>query len=182
MAALSFNHYKFPMLLERMKCDGHFTKELDVPSSWRNLVQKNDFDSLYRESLNATQSGQWLDNHLKSITSKVLGQNEFSLELMLAHRIGPQDEEHEGIWHDDGSRDLAFSLSLNENHKSIAGGALGLRKKELPQQTQFINTQPWGTMIVFHTGKRGWEHKITRVTHGNRLVLVGWLTLRPLAD
>lgn len=162
-----------------MNSTGHTTLAVDIPPKWRNLVQNDEYDTLYEECLLATETGQWLHKHLKSLTTEVLGKGDFSLELMLAKRQGPQDEEDEGIWHDDASRDLAFSLSLNESPQTIVGGELGLRRKQNPQEISFIETQPWGTMLVFHTGKKGWDHKITRVTSGNRLVLVGWLTLLP---
>jgi len=38
-------------------------------------------------------------------------------EHIIAIRKAPGDEE--GIWHDDGSRSLGFSLSLNLNHIKI---------------------------------------------------------------
>ena len=160
-----------------MNSTGHCILSAEPTASWRKLVQDADYDGLYKECLMAIKSGHWLGNLLESLTIEILGQSSFTVELMLAKRSGPQDKEEEGIWHDDASRDLAFSLSLNDSPDLIEGGLIGLRRKDEPEAPSFIPTQKWGDLIVFHTGKRGWDHKVTRVTHGNRLVLVGWLTL-----
>ena len=49
-----------------------------------------------------------------------------SIEHIVSLRKAPDED---GIWHDDGSRVLAFSLSLNLKPENIKGGALSIRKK-----------------------------------------------------
>ena len=95
-----------------------------------------------------------------------------SLEFIIAIREAPEDEE--GIWHDDGSRLLGFSLSLNLCPEEISGGELHFRPKENKEALTQLKTQSFGTMILFKTGLNGFEHKVTQVTSGRRIVVAGW--------
>lgn len=95
-----------------------------------------------------------------------------SIEHMLAIRNSEDDED--GIWHDDGSRHIAFSLSLVLNPEAIIGGNLLIRRKNDIESLTKITTQPFGTMVIFLTGQYQFEHKIQRVEKGERIVLVGW--------
>lgn len=94
-----------------------------------------------------------------------------SMEHIIAIRQAPDDED--GIWHDDGSRVLAYSLSFNLNPKEIVGGELLFRKKECAQEEK-IFPLPFGQMIVFLTGTSGYEHKVCAVTQGERIISAGW--------
>ena len=96
---------------------------------------------------------------------------------MLAVRQGPEDEELEGIWHDDSSRSVAISLSLNSNPEDIQGGQLLMRRFENKEEVLTIAPRPMGAGHIFATGQQGWEHKTCRVTYGNRLILVLWISL-----
>ena len=51
------------------------------------------------------------------------------IETMLSIRESSNPDEEDGIWHDDGSRVFAFSLSLNFHPDQIEGGELELRVK-----------------------------------------------------
>ena len=97
------------------------------------------------------------------------------VETMLAVRDSSNDWEEDGIWHDDGSREFAISLSLNENPETIEGGVLGFRKKGEENFSE-IPTPKLGEMIVFLSGIHGYEHKIHQVTKGRRVILVGWFS------
>jgi hypothetical protein len=97
-----------------------------------------------------------------------------SIEHMLAIRNGDDLEEEDGIWHDDSSRVLAFSWSMNF-WGLPTGGTLGIRefgKKEIE-----LGPYPPGTLIVFNTGIDGFEHRTSRVQKGRRLVCAGWCSL-----
>lgn len=94
-----------------------------------------------------------------------------SMEHIIAIRQGPDDED--GIWHDDGSRVLAYSLSLNLNPKEISGGQLFFRKKNV-EPFDAIPPLPFGQIIVFLTGTSGYEHKVCAVTKGERIISAGW--------
>ncbi len=94
-------------------------------------------------------------------------------EYIIAIRNGEDDED--GIWHDDGSRDLAFTLSLVSNLEQLAGGVLLLREKNNPNHINQIPTAPFGTLTVMKTGKDGYEHKVEKVTRGKRIICAGWI-------
>lgn len=93
------------------------------------------------------------------------------LEHIISLREAEDPEQEDGIWHDDGSRLLAFSLSLTLY--AVRGGNLLLRPKG-SAEGQSLSTPPFGEMLIFQTGPHGWEHKIERVTYGQRLVIAGW--------
>ena len=94
-----------------------------------------------------------------------------SIEFIISIRDAQNDWEEDGIWHDDGSRVFAFSLSLTQDE--IEGGKLGLRKKN-ESSFREIATPKYGDIILFLTGKDGFEHKIHQVTKGRRLIIAGW--------
>lgn len=93
------------------------------------------------------------------------------IEHIISLRDAKNSWEEDGIWHDDGSRVLAFSLSLNHGH--CEGGTLEFRRKGNTFSHK-IKTPPYGHMIIFKTGIDGYEHKINRVTKGKRLIIAGW--------
>ena len=99
------------------------------------------------------------------------------IEYIISIRSSLKEPDEDGIWHDDGSRVLAFSLSLTLEHQAIEGGRLALKKREgKPDGFVELVTPPFGTMIVFATGYLGFEHKIHRVTQGERIIIAGWCT------
>jgi hypothetical protein len=161
--------------LYTLKENGYLKMRFSLPSSWREFVKNEDYERLYQEA------------QKEMLPNGVLGEKLFEIyqecriekahwELMLAKRVGPQDPEEDGIWHDDGSRNLAFSLSLNEHPDEISGGELYLRPKDRPLKVTQLSTLPWGEGYLFATGKLNWEHRISLVSSGNRLVLVAWVT------
>lgn len=94
-----------------------------------------------------------------------------SIEHIIAIRQAPDDEE--GIWHDDGSRILGFSLSLTQNHTQVSGGELRFRPKGA-QNYLSLTTRPMGQILIFKTGIYGFEHMVSAVTEGKRVVIAGW--------
>jgi hypothetical protein len=98
-----------------------------------------------------------------------------SLEHIIAIRSAPFDDE--GIWHDDGSRLLGYSLSLNLNPPMIEGGELLLRKKSnsiTEWKEHSISPLLYGQIVIFLTGLFGLEHKVCQVTKSERIVIAGW--------
>jgi hypothetical protein len=59
---------------------------------------------------------------------------------------------------------------------AVKGGRLEMRKRVDADVTHSIPTPPFGTAIVFATGHQGFEHKINRVTDGERIIIAGWCT------
>jgi len=96
-----------------------------------------------------------------------------SIEFIISIREANNEWEEDGIWHDDGSRVFAFSLSLTMDE--IKGGRLGLRLIGEEEFTQ-IPTPGFGGIIMFLTGIYGFEHKIHKVTAGRRIIIAGWCT------
>jgi hypothetical protein len=96
-----------------------------------------------------------------------------SIEFIISIRDSQNEWEEDGIWHDDGSRVFAFSLSLNFNPELIAGGRLGIRRKGSDHYDE-IKTPGFGDIILFLTGESGFEHKIHKVTEGRRIIIAGW--------
>lgn len=94
-----------------------------------------------------------------------------SIEFIISVRDASNEWEEDGIWHDDGSRVFAFSLSLTQG--DIQGGRLGIRSKDEEAFLQ-IPTPSFGGIILFLTGLYNFEHKIHQVTHGRRVIIAGW--------
>lgn len=95
------------------------------------------------------------------------------IEFIISIRDSQNEWEEDGIWHDDGSRVFAFSLSLTLEPEKVKGGRLGVRPKGEESFMQ-IPTPGFGTIILFLTGLYGFEHKIHQVKEGQRIIIAGW--------
>src|SRR5579862_5629027 len=92
------------------------------------------------------------------------------------HRTGPRlDEEID--WHDDAVRDRILGLNVNLSAVEYTGGLLQLRDPEKRIRGE-VGQLPAGDAFLFRIG-RGWEHRLTPVTSGERTVAVGWFRSRP---
>lgn len=131
----------------------------------KKMIEQEDWLSIDRYFLRSELPGGELYNFLSEFLDFKI------LEHIIAIRSSPEDED--GIWHDDGSRILGFSLSLTLNSKDLAGGHLRFRKKG-ESDYQSITTRPLGEIIIFKTGIYGFEHMVSAVTEGKRVVLAGW--------
>ena len=120
-----------------------------------------------------------VDAHFKRLTSRdgtlynfLRKYHDFeSIEFIISVRDANNEWEEDGIWHDDGSRVFAFSLSLTES--PIVGGRLGIRRIGEENYMQ-IPTPSFGGIIMFLTGIYGFEHKIHQVKEGKRIIIAGW--------
>jgi hypothetical protein len=95
-----------------------------------------------------------------------------SIEFTIAIRDSQNPDEEDGIWHDDGSRLIAASLSLTLN-PNIEGGVLEIKNK-LTNKIKKYQCPSFGEMVVFLTGEYGYLHKINKVTKGKRIIVVLW--------
>lgn len=95
------------------------------------------------------------------------------IEFIISVRDAENDWEEDGIWHDDGSRVFAFSLSLTLDPDHLKGGRLGVRRKG-EEDFLSIPTPGLGGIILFLTGLYGFEHKIHQVISGKRIIIAGW--------
>ncbi len=147
--------------------------DLTLPSSIQEQVMKRNWVALDKAIRNETVLGGLIFEELQKY------QDFSEIEFIIAIRpsVGSTEPDEDGIWHDDGSRVLAFSLSLTLNPLALQGGILEIRKRSLhPPESESIPTPPFGTLIVFATGYQGFEHKINRVIKGERIIIAGWCT------
>jgi hypothetical protein len=100
-----------------------------------------------------------------------------SVEFIISIRDSKNEWEEDGIWHDDGSRVFAFSLSLTPDGGVSSGGHLEMRRKGEEQIIASIPTPLPGTAILFLTGMHGFEHRTRQVLEGRRVILAGWCSL-----
>lgn len=154
---------KFPTLMNTGFHLTYFPLSEDI----RNYVKTENWDELDRAFQIMTQPKGRLFEFLKAY-------HEFqAIEFIISIRDAENDWEEDGIWHDDGSRIFAFSLSLTENASGIVGGRLGVKRKDEERFLE-IPTPEFGGMILFLTGIYGFEHKIHQVTKGQRIIIAGW--------
>jgi hypothetical protein len=129
------------------------------------------------------ESGSWLDldQQVAALTSpggalftRLQQYHPFShTEFIIAIRDALDPDQEDGIWHDDGSRFLAFTLSLTPEIDRLEGGYLGLRRKGSAAGVM-LPTPNFGHLYVYLTGWYGYEHRIHRVTSGRRIIIAGW--------
>ena len=148
---------------------GFFLTSLHLGEELKQKVFQKDW-----ASVDASIGSMCQENGLLYKTLKKVSHFE-TIEHLLSLRQAPDED---GIWHDDGSRVLAFSLSLNLDPSQIKGGALSIRKKAHFSKTEVpiynICTLPFGTLTIFLTGHDNFEHMTNAVLEGDRLVAAGW--------
>jgi hypothetical protein len=155
------------MIDPRLLNHGYFITKLELPQSIFDIVKERNWQELDRQFLIQTQPTGSLFQELRNYL------NFQSIEYIISLREAQDQHQVDGIWHDDGSRLLAFSLSLTID--PVEGGILEFRQKN-KNTPKLIETPKYGDMIVFLTGVHGYEHKINQVTKGSRLVIAGWCT------
>lgn len=154
---------KDPVLFQ----NGFHVTQLPLGDEVRDLVIKEDWPSLDQEIKKLTSPQGQIFKFLRNY-------HDFeSIEFIISIRDSANDWEEDGIWHDDGSRVFAFSLSVTLDPEKISGGRLGIRRKGDEMFYQ-IPTPSFGTIILFLTGIYGFEHKIHQVTAGRRIIIAGW--------
>lgn len=146
---------------------GFLIKKIQLPPEVRELVIQKDYEKLYSVLHKLCLKGGSLFENFKAYKDFAF------IETMLSLRSSTNEDEEDGIWHDDGSRVLAFSLSLNLAPKTILGGDLGIRKKG-SLSCELISPLEFSEMIIFLTGQNSFEHKVFQVKAGERLVFAGW--------
>jgi hypothetical protein len=167
-----------------MKRKGFTMKSLDINKIKKELFS-NGFSKFHidlpTEAINALESRNWeeLDHLMASYVASHGFLYDFlrnfhsfnSIEHILAIRLAENDED--GIWHDDGSRHMAFTWSLNEEPHTISGGELNFRKKK-SEKLEIFTPPHMGTFILFLTGEYHYEHKVNQVISGERKTFAGW--------
>jgi hypothetical protein len=146
---------------------GHFLDTIELSDTIKEATLTLNWDLLDSEFKKLTTRGGDLFKYLNQYSDFN------SIEFIISIRDSENEWEEDGIWHDDGSRVLAFSLSLMTEPTSVEGGVLEIRKRG---QLESIKIPPFnfGEIVVFLTGKSGYEHKINAVTKGIRIIIAGW--------
>ncbi|EQC43848.1 2OG-Fe(II) oxygenase [Bacteriovorax sp. Seq25_V] len=149
----------------QLETHGYLITTLNLPPLVRELVKQEDWTALDSLMFEYTAPGGLIfETMAKYCDVKIM-------EFIISLRESKNEWEEDGIWHDDGSRILAFSLSLTTD--APEGGVLEIRKKNT-ELSEKIKTPKWGNMIIFKTGIHGFEHKINKVEAGRRLIIAGW--------
>lgn len=154
-----------------LKTQGYFLTRVTLPAWVGQQVALRNWEELDRAILTETLPGGEIFDSLRPYA-------EFTqIEFIISIRSSLEYPDEDGIWHDDGTRVLAFSLSLSMRPELIQGGRLEIRKRFVEQaRAAVLETPPYGGMIVFATGQAGFEHRITAVTAGERIIIAGWCT------
>jgi hypothetical protein len=165
---MSLNISKLPLNAKDMlETQGYFKDTLALSESIYSATMSKNYNELDRLFQLETAPGGYLFNYLLQFT------NFDEMEFIISLRESKNEWEEDGIWHDDGSRVLAFSLSLTKDINSISGGDLHIRKRG-SVKSSVIKPFSFGEIIVFLTGTSGFEHKIHKVEKGERLIIAGW--------
>jgi len=138
---------------------------LELPIEAQSYLKTRSWEDLDKLMAKYVAPQGYLFKFLKSF------HNFNSIEHIIAIRQAEYDEE--GIWHDDGSRHIAFTWSLNEKPEDIDGGNLYFRKKN-NKEFAIISPPIVGTFIIFLTGEYHYEHRVGKVTKGERKTFAGW--------
>jgi hypothetical protein len=145
--------------------NGYHLTYFTLPDEIRNLVANEKWNELDAEFHKLTAKDGRLYKFLNDF-------HDFeNIEFIISVRDASNEWEEDGIWHDDGSRVFAFSLSLTLD--DVKGGRLGIRERGQETFTQ-IPTPSFGGIILFLTGIYGYEHKIHQVLKGRRVIIAGW--------
>jgi hypothetical protein len=144
---------------------GYCFFKIELLSELKIHIKNENYAEVDKIFKNYTANSGYIMNVLKNFCSVK------EIEFIISLRDAQNEWEEDGIWHDDGSRVLAFSLSLTEVKPK--GGILEFRKKGTIESRKII-TPDYGTMIIFKTGVENFEHKINAVEVGRRLIVAGW--------
>ena len=145
---------------------GFLLTKFDLDQKIKTYALANEFEKIDECFQRLTKPDGKLFNYLKKF--EVFN----SIEFIISLRDAQNEWEEDGIWHDDGSRILAFSLSILDSHE-VQGGVLEIKQKT-STQSQKIAPFNFGEIVIFKTGTSGFEHKINAVTKGRRLIIAGW--------
>ena len=148
--------------------DGYCLSDFKIDEQLRETIFKEDWEKVDLKFREYVKPGGVFFNFLKTF-------HEFSsIEFIISIRDARNEWEEDGIWHDDGSRVFAFSLSITLTPEEIEGGHLEIRRKDTEELIASIPTPAFGSVILFLTGVHGFEHRTRQVLKSRRLIIAGW--------
>lgn len=153
------------MIKNQELIDNHIIqKSFPLPPEIKNFLEEENWNAIDDFFLTHEKPHGLLFDFLKEYL-------EFeSIEHIISIRKSPDED---GIWHDDGSRILGFTLSLTLNPEKIVGGELRFKAKENKEYLS-LPIRPYGEILLFKTGIYGFEHMVSEVTLGTRILIAGW--------
>jgi hypothetical protein len=154
-------------LKQKLRQSGYFMDKFGLSDSIKRAVLASDYNLIDSQFQDLTKP----EGDIFKYLSQFCQFN--SIEFIISLRDSKNDWEEDGIWHDDGSRVLAFSLSLTLDSSHVKGGELHFRKKGSPESF-ILPPFEFEKILVFQTGTNGYEHKIHAVEAGQRLIIAGW--------
>ena len=156
-------------MLKRPECftNGFHLTSFPLDEKIMHWVREEKWDDLDSHFKKMTREGGELFSFLQKFHDFT------SMEFIISIRDSKNEWEEDGIWHDDGTRVFAFSLSLTEPAGTLDGGRLEIRRKN-EAQLESIPTPKAGSIILFLTGVHGFEHRTRAVTQGKRIIIAGW--------
>lgn len=150
---------------KQLSTEGYLITSFPLPENLLTLVGLEDWNQLDQEFQQLTNKDGKIFQFLQDF-------HPFSsIEFIISLRDSLDPDQEDGIWHDDGSRLMAFSLSLTL--EPFEGGLLEIKNNQKNQHA-ILKTPEYGQGIIFLTGEYGYIHKINRVTKGKRLIIAGW--------
>jgi hypothetical protein len=148
--------------------NGSCIRSFLIDDRLRESVLNENWDALDAQFRALTLPGAEFYNFLKTF------HDFWSIDFIISIRDSANDWEEDGIWHDDGTRVFAFSISFTFMPETLEGGQLEIRQKESESVLASIATPRFGDVILFLTGVHGLEHRTRRVLKGRRTVIAGW--------
>ena len=164
----TFHHDFISQCQNDLKFHGYCVMPVGLNRELREFIREQDFDAIDSHFQARLSPKADLFNQLRTLCSFT------KTEFIISLRESNNEWEEDGIWHDDGSRKIAFSWSLTPQHFAPRGGVLSLKRKGDAKDCALIKTPQFGEIVIFNTGQQGWEHKISQVNQGARLVIAGW--------
>lgn len=162
-----FDRFIFMLLCPELFQNGFHLTYFPLGDEIRTIVEREDWEKLDQEFQELTKKDGRLFKFLRQY-------HDFNdIEFIISIRDSLNEWEEDGIWHDDGSRVFAFSLSLTLDADKLSGGRLAVREKGSEKYLE-IPTPSFGGIILFLTGTYGYEHKIHQVIFGKRIIIAGW--------
>ena len=156
---------KFP-LFNKLTETGFYQQFLEFPEEMNLALNAENWKEVDSLLFNYLGPGGYLYNEL-------IKYHHFDhTEHIIAIRKSSTDED--GIWHDDGSRQIAFTWSFNDDQNLKGGELLFRKKKSLTIIT--IDPPTRAVLTIFLTGHYHYEHKVNMVTAGTRKTIAGWCT------
>ena len=128
---ISFNKQAPKDWIKSLNQFGHFKDQLNLSDHIKQLVYEQKWEELDALLMQATAADGVIYQYMSQFVKFT------KMEFIIAVRDAKNEWEEDGIWHDDGSRVMAFTLSLTIDAEKIEGGVLELRQRGSTESIKF---------------------------------------------